>query len=37
MAAFVVNFGWTPADYWAMTGHERQAIIEAFNAAHRNR
>lgn len=31
MATFVVRFGFTPADYWALTLQERNAIIEAAN------
>lgn len=31
MAMFVVRFGFTPADYWALTLEERNAIINAAN------
>src|SRR5690606_3229616 len=31
MAEFVVNFGFTPADYYALTVAEREAIIEQTN------
>jgi len=31
MAQFVVAFNWTPADYWALTVAERNAIIEALD------
>lgn len=27
MATFVVRLNWTPADYYAMTASEREAII----------
>lgn len=31
MAAFVVAFNFTPADYWRMTLAEREAIIREAN------
>ena len=31
MGAFVVNFGLTPAQYWALTLRERDAIVAAWN------
>jgi len=34
MATFVVNLGFTPADYWALTLAERDAIIRAWNIKH---
>ncbi len=32
MAMFVVHLGFKPAEYWALTLAERDAIIEAANA-----
>ena len=37
MAAFVVLFGWRPADYWALTTEERDAIITTHNRRQRRR
>ncbi len=31
MATFVVNLGFTPAEYWALTMAERDAIARAWN------
>lgn len=33
MAGFVVAFGWTPANYWAITLAERNAIAKAHDKA----
>lgn len=35
MALFVVAMNFRPADYWAMTGAERGAIIAAYNKANK--
>ncbi len=37
MAAFIVAFpGFRPHDYWALTKAEHDALVKAFNDAHRN-
>lgn len=38
MAAFLVAFpGWTKSDYLALTLRERDALIDAYNTAHKTR
>lgn len=35
LAQFVVNVGMRPADYWALTVHQRSAIAAEFRRVHR--
>jgi hypothetical protein len=37
MASFVVGLGLTPADYWALTWAERNAIVREQNRAKRRK
>ena len=35
MAQFVVHLGFTPDQYWALTGFQRDAIIAEWNRSHK--
>lgn len=37
MAQFVVGLGFLPADYYALTWRERNAIVSAWNKARQRR